>query len=324
MEQFTQLLATIVPFLSIAIVAAGLKSARILPVPAILGPALNAIVMNVTLPATVFLAVRAAHDSKTDITGREALVALVALLVIAISAGVAFVLSHYWLHLPRPTEGTFILITMFGSTASVALPIVQVLYPKDNPNNGPANLSALFYSEIGTLIPLVTVAILIASIYGEAEEGRQFGWRSLLAIPRSAPFIWLAIGLLFYTDEIPDGITNFLGQLRLANPPLIFLALGLTIEWRDVGRWLRPLLTLNAIKLLLAPVLGLLIASVLGVSGVTRSVIIVESAVPAVLLGIAYSNQYKLDVEFASAAVFSSFIFAIVTLPLMAALLGVH
>jgi predicted permease len=321
MEQFGQLLATISPFLAIAIVAAGLKSVQILPVPAVLGPALNSIVMNVTLPATVFLVVRKARGQQIGTT--EWLITLTALLVICASALVAFLVSRYWLHLPRRTEGTFVLVTMFGSTASVALPIIQVLYPSGD-TGAKATLDALFYSEIGTLLPLVTIAILIASIYGEAEEGKQFGWRSLLAIPRSAPFIWLAIGMLFFTDDIPSGVTGFLSVLSQANAPLVFLALGLTIEWRDVGRLFRPLLTLNVIKLLLAPVLGLLIGALLGVSGVSRNVVVVESAVPAVLLGIAYANQYKLDVEFASTAVFSSFIFSIITLPIMATLLGVR
>ncbi len=275
------------------------------------------------MPATVLFALRQAHDNGTKIGWGEFKITLIALIIISISASAAFALSRLWLHLPHRTEGTFVLVAMFGSTAFVALPIVQGLYPKDNPNSGPPLLAALFYSEIGTLIPLVTVAVLIASLYGEAEEGKQFGWRTLLAIPKSAPFIWLIIGLLFYTDEIPKGVTDFLAGLSQVNPYLVFLALGLTIVWQDITRWLRPLLTLNLIKLILAPVLGVLLARLLGVSSDVLNVVVIESAVPAVLLGISYANQYKLDVEFASAAVFSSFIFSVVTLPTVGLLLGV-
>lgn len=316
-----QLLPQFLKLIALVAIGAALRSAQILP--PLLAPALNALVINVTLPATVLSAIRQAHDEGTNISLGEFKFTLISLLIIAISAILAFALSRFWLHLPRRTEGAFIIITMFGSTAFIALPIIQGLYPKENPNSGPPLLAALFYSELGTLIPLVIVGTLIASFYGEAEEGKQFGWRSLLAIPKSAPFIWLIIGLLFYTDDIPKGVTDFLAGLTQVNAYLVFLALGLTIVWQDIGRWLRPLLTLNLIKLILAPVLGVLIARLLGVSGDLLNVVVIESAVPAVLLGITYANQYKLDVEFASTAVFSSFIFSALTLPAVGLLLGV-
>jgi predicted permease len=317
-----QLLPQFLKLIALVAIGAALKSAQILP--PLLAPALNALVINVTLPATVLSAVRQAHDKGAQVGWGEFKITLIALIIISISASLAFALSRLWLHLPRRTEGTFVLVTMFGSTAFIALPIIQGLYPPQNPNSGPPLLAALFYSELGTLIPLVTVGVLIASLYGEAEDGKQFGWRTLLAIPKSAPFIWLIIGLLFYTDEIPQGVTDFLAGLSQVNAYLVFLALGLTIVWQDIGRWLRPLLALNLIKLILAPVLGVLLARLLGVSSNVLNVVVIESAVPAVLLGISYANQYKLDVEFASTAVFSSFIFSVVTLPAVGLLLGVH
>ncbi len=312
-----QLVITILGFVALILIGAGLKT--VVPQIAAAGPAINLIVLNLTLPASVFLAVRDAADSGASLGADEIKMVLIALLVILVSAVLAVVTARL-LHLPRRTEGTFVLVTMFGSTATIGLPVIRGLYP----NSGKASLLHIFYSEVGTLIPLVIIGVLIASYYGESDEGNRFSLRTFLAIPKAAPFVALVLGLLFYNDPIPKFITDLLFQLRAANAPFVFLALGLIINWRNLSRYVRSLLALNVIKLLAAPLVAALVAVLFGVADMGRNVAVIDSAVPAVLLGIAYSAQYKLDVEFASAAVFSSFIVSAITLPLTFVLLGAH
>lgn len=311
---FSSLLVPIAIF--IGLIFAGILLKALLPQIAVAGPAINLLVINLTLPATVFLGVKNAADEGAAVGWDEVKIALLSLLVILVSAVLAVVAARL-LKLPRRTEGAFVLVTMFGSTAAIGQSLVKETF-----NSGRANLLHVFYSEIGTLVPLVIIGVLVASYYGEAEERNRFSARTLLAIPKAAPFIALVLGLLFYNDPIPEPLTRFLEGLRSANAPFVFLALGLIINWQNLGRYLRSLLALNAIKLLVAPLVAVLLAGVLALSDDGRRVAVIDSAVPAVLLGIAYSAQYKLDVEFASAAVFSSFIFSAVTLPLMFALLG--
>jgi len=272
---------------------------------------LNSIVMNLTLPAQVFLAVRSIQQENwQDLL----MVPSIAYLVIAVCGVLAFLCAR-WLKLERATAGAFIITSMFGSTASLGYPLVIGLFGEKSPGHA----ASVFYSEVGTLIPILTVAVVIASRYG---EGGRFSWRNLLAVLKFGPFVAFLIGLLFLNENIPDFVTGILGILRQATLPLVMLSLGVTISWGDFfGRHVRGILAMNAIKLLLAPLLTLLLAGLFGLSGQVRSATIVMSALPSLILCLSYSNQYRLDIEFASNSLFASFFFGAITLPIIASLI---
>ncbi len=273
---------------------------------------LNSLVMNLTLPATVFLSVRRIRGANLQ----ELLkVVAVSYLVIAVCGLLAYLITRI-LRLERKTAGAFLLTSMFGSTAFLGYPLVRGLFGQDSIEF----TGAVFYSELGTLIPILTVAVVIASRYG---EGERFSWRNLLAVLKSGPFVALLIGLLFYADEIPDVLQGMLQLLQTATVPLIMLSLGITLRWGDFfGRHFRSVVILNLIKLLLAPLLALGFCTLLGLEGGLRSVAILMSALPALMLCLSYSNQYKLDIEFASSALFSSFFLAAISLPIVATLIA--
>lgn len=303
---------------------------------------LNILVMNLTLPATVFLAVLSLRN-----VGKGWLellrVPLVAYLVAALCGLLAYFLSRR-LKLDRRRAGVFILLAMLGSTAFLGYPMKEALYrpagmdpqcsscseqkeicqtyreehPEECATYDEANATAVFYSELGTLIPLLTVAIVVASRYG---EGERFSWRNLLAVLKSGPFVAFLLGLLFYNEPIPGIITGILGVLSQVTVPLIMLSLGITVRWGDFfGRQVRPILAVNAVKLLLSPTLAFLFCLLLGLSGQMRSVTILMAALPSLMLSLSYANQYRLDVEFASNALFASFFLSAITLPILVSL----
>lgn len=303
---------------------------------------LNSLVINLTLPATVFLAIRRLQGKDWQ---QLLKVTLVAYVVVGVSALLAFLISRV-LRMERRTIGAFIIVSMLGSTAFLGYPLVDSLfrpdaYPEDCTSSqaairaceafceqheqdcaayADASGAAVFYSELGSLIPILTVAVVVASRYG---EGERFSWRNLLAVLKFGPFVALLIGLLFYNDSIHPVIMGMLGLLARATVPLIMLSLGITISWGDFfGKHFRGVLAVNVIKLLFAPVLALLLAGILGLSGELRSVTILMSALPSLMICLSYANQYNLDIEFASSALFASFFFGAVTLPIVAIVLA--
>ena len=306
---------------------------------------LNILVMNLTLPATVFLAVLSLRNVRRN--WLELLrVPLVAYLVVLLCGLLAYFLSR-WLRLERRRAGVFILLAMLGSTAFLGYPMKDALYrpggedplpaacsscsepkedclayrekhPQECALYDEANATAVFYSELGTLIPLLTVAVVVASRYG---EGERFTWRNLLAVLKSGPFVAFLLGLLFYTEEIPGVLTGILGVLSQVTVPLIMLSLGITVRWGDFfGRQARAILAVNVLKLLLSPLLAFLFCLLLGLSGQMRNVTILMSALPSLMLSLSYANQYRLDIEFASNALFASFFLSAVTLPVLVSL----
>lgn len=304
------ILVVVAQIVGLIVVGALLKWAQILKTEhAVL---LNSLVMNLTLPATVFLAVRSIQGENW----RELLlVTLVAYGVVGICGLVAYLATRL-LRLERRIAGAFILTAMFGSTAFLGYPLVNGIFGEQSLESS----GAVFYSELGTLIPLLTIGVIIASHYG---EGARFSWRNLLAVLKSGPFVALLIGLLFYADPVPDVLVGMLQLLRTATVPLIMLSLGITIRWGDFfGRHARSILALNVIKLLIAPALAVGLCMLLGLTGGLRSVAILMSALPALMLCLSYANQFRLDIEFASNALFASFFFAAITLPIVASIVA--
>jgi predicted permease len=343
---------------------------------------LNSIVINLTLPATVFLAVRKVRDQPWQ---QLLKVPLIAYTVLAACGVTAYFLTR-WLRLERRTAGAFIIIAMLGSTATLGYPLIGELYKLQPPATPSAETcqahpgvcaayeeilvqygqakpvrdypppsseacsaqptpqlctdyqetlaqyakelqeaqvrvrdslgAAAFFSELGTLIPLLTVAVVIASRYG---EGEKFTWRNLLAVLKFGPFVAFLIGLLFLNDPIPDVITSILSVLSQATLFLVMLSLGITIRWGDFfGRQRRAILAVNVIKLVLAPALTLLLCLLLGLGGTMGATTVLMAALPALVLCLAYANQYHLDVEFSSNALFASFLLGAVTLSIAA------
>ncbi len=264
---------------------------------------LNNIATYFAIPALVFLNIQSSHEQA--ITPDLLKVPVIAYLTILISGVFAF-FSGRILKLPRKQMGAYLLTSMFGSTAFVGLPILTAV------TGNKTQVQHSFYSELGSLVLLVTIGIVIASFYG---EGSKFGWQNLLAIPRSGPFVAMVLALLFYDDTIPKPITDILRIISGSTLFIMMFSLGITIVWKDIRRHLVPVLAINFIKLILAPLIGLVLARLLGVGPRETYVIVIDSATPSVIFCLGYAAQYKLDAEFASEAVFSSFFFCLLTIP---------
>lgn len=265
---------------------------------------LNTIAMTFLMPALVFINIINSHQDSLDPNYLK--IPVVAFLVITLS-GVFAYLAGRLLKLPRKRMGAFLLTAMFGSTAFVGLPLIKGLNPA-------LILQHTFYSELGSLVLLVTVGIVIASFYG---EGSRFSSQNLLAISRSGPFIAMVLALLFYNEKLPQWLNQLLLTLSAATLPIMMFSLGITIVWKDVRDHLLQILVLNGIKLIIAPLLGLFLARLFGLDPLTTFVVGIDAATPAIVLCVAYAAQYKLDVEFASEAVFSSFFFCVFTIPII-------
>lgn len=275
----------------------------------------NQAVINLTLPATVFLGLMNIKQFSWELIK----IPIIAVLVIGASGAVAALIAHR-LRLRRATAGAVVVTSMCGSTGFFGAPIFAAL-AKSNPQAyGQTVGMASLYSEIGSLIPLLTLVTIVAAAYGEKQAFRPK--QMLIGLFRFLPFIALLLGFIFWPEthgaNFPLSIRGTLGFLSSATVMLTMLALGMTITIRDFSQYLRSVLSVNAIKLVFAPLLAVVLAIVFGLDQQARFVVIFESALPAIVIAIAYANQYKLDVELASTAVFTTFVFSLITLPIFA------
>lgn len=300
------MLSTIQTLVVLIMLGSVLKAFNIMPVE--FAPMINRVVLTVTLPALVFRAIRSTAGKALGLESLK--IPLLAVLVILGCAGLGYVLANGVLHLDRRRTGAFLLSVMFGSTAFVGYPLFTTL-TQEGGLSREALFHHVFYSELGILVPLVTLGLVVASYYG---EGRRFVLSDLLAIPRSAPFIAMLLGLLFYSDTLPPIVDTTVDTLANSTSFLMMFALGLTINWRDLTTYWRANLLAGGVRLIAAPILAFFLTRLLGMSDVMSRVAIIDSAMPAILLSLVYAAQFKLDVKFTSALVFTNFIFSLPTL----------
>jgi malate permease and related proteins len=283
------------------------------------------IVMTVLMPVFVFSAIvginsnTSAQNAK-QITFDTLKIPFVAFLVISFCGIIAFVVGKFVLRLNRQRMGAFLLTSMFGSTGFIGLPLVNGIFPNSESGRpSPMILEHAFYSELGSLTLLVTLGVLIASYYGERTYGEKpkFNWRSLLDVPKNGPFLGLILGLLFFTINIPKPVVDTLSFLGQATLPMMMFSLGLTIMWKDFRKNLAAVFSMSMIKLVLAPLIAILFCQIFGLNQSTTGVVVLNASTPAIIICLIYATQYKLDREFASTAVFSSFFFCLLTIPLI-------
>jgi predicted permease len=284
--------------------------------------------MTFFLPALVFTGIKKAQETQSKTAGLspELLrIPLIAYITIGVCGLLAFLIGKYIFRMGRPQMGAFLLTSMFGSTAFIGIPLITGMYSEKvygKEASGKAILQHTFYSELGSLILLVSVAIMIASYYGERNQGQKVSfWWNLRAVPQSGPFLGMLMGLLFYTEEIPGPVLDTLNTLAQGTLPIMMFSLGLTIVWKDVRSQFPKILAMNFIKMIVAPILALLLARAMNMDPMTQGVILLDAATPAIVICLAYAAEYKLDREFASTCIFSSFFFALITLPIVSNLL---
>ena len=264
--------------------------------------ALTDLVYYLLLPALVLLVLWRAPLGVDSI--------LIALLA---AAGVLAGLVLMWLmcrfcKMPAPVAGALLLAAMFPNATYLGLPVLEATL-------GPwASRVAIQYDLFACTPLLFTLGILIARNYGSS----QYGGSILLSLFRIPP-VWAALAaLLLNLGEVPRPpvISGLLDTLSSGVVPLMLFSLGLSLQW-DHSRWrlLPSVIPVVIIQLLLTPLLVWGLAMATGMQGLMLSAVVLEAAMPSMVLGIVICERYGLDNALYATAVTVSTVASLVTLP---------
>ena len=211
----------------------------------------------------------------------------------------------------RPAvRGAVILAAAFPNVTYFGLPVLEATF-------GPWARSVAIQFDLFACTPLLfTLGVLIAARYGTAAAGVHNMTRELLRIPA----LWaafLAVPLNLLDVERHTLLTGVLGMLERGVVPLMLFSLGLSLEWnRTQWRNLPTVVPVLLLRLLLIPALVALFASVTGLSGELRAAVVMEAAMPSMVIGIVFCDRYKLDVGLYATTVTVTTVLSLVTLPL--------
>lgn len=214
--------------------------------------------------------------------------------------------------LAAPTTGALILASAWCNATYLGLPIVTTVV-------GPhvARVPILF-----DLLAMTPMLFLMAPVLGAAygSTGHRPSWRSTAhTVVTLPPLLGAAAGFMANLLAIPIP-TWLLDACDLAGrcvAPLMIVSVGLALGRPHWRRWpiLGPAL---AVKLVVAPLIGLLLASVAITDTDVFRAVLLEAAMPTMMLTMIFSERYGLDTPMLAEAILASTALAAATVPLFA------
>ena len=221
-------------------------------------------------------------------------------------------LAWGWLLLfpqPRPIAGALLLAAAFPNATYLGLPVLEAVIGEQG------RALAIQYDLLACTPLLLTLGITIAARFGASNE-RPRVLSQLLRVPP----LWAAMaGVLLNIADLsqPQWIEKLLTLLGNGVVPLMLIALGLSLQWRSGwGEQIRQVIPVVMIRLLLIPLLATLSISIFDVQAATRLGVILEAAMPSMVLGIVLADRFALDSHIYAMTVTLSTALSLITLPL--------
>jgi malate permease and related proteins len=226
--------------------------------------------------------------------------------------GLAYVFGRS-LKADRHLIASLVVASMFVNSGNYGLAATKFAFGEE------ALARALVCFVFGTVI-VYSLGVLIASM-GKFSAGQAI--RHLLTVP--AIYGLIAAGLVRQMDwQVPLFVDRSVAMLGDASIPLMLVLLGLQIaEVRVLVRDRIVLISASAfLQLVVAPLIALLLAHWMGLTGTARQAGVLQASMPAAVVTTVLAVQYDLDKTLVSGVVVLTTILSPLTLtPLIAYLL---
>jgi malate permease and related proteins len=212
--------------------------------------------------------------------------------VIFIIGTIAFLLGKAF-QLERTTLLAVILTVSFGNTGNYGLPLVKFAFGTEA-----LAVASLFY--VTTTILFNTVGVVIASL---GHTGLKSALLGLFRIP-VVYGVLLALVIKGIGIQLPLPLARTIEIAANGAIPLMLVLLGLELTRIEWSHSIRALGLSVVTKLVIAPIVGILLAGVFGLQGAERQANIVETAVPAAVVTTVVATEYNLRPSLVTAMVF--------------------
>ncbi|ADJ28165.1 AEC family transporter [Nitrosococcus watsonii] len=209
----------------------------------------------------------------------------------------------------RSTQGALILAAGFPNATYLGLPVLQSTL------GDWARAVAIQYDLFACTPLVLTLGIYIARIHG--KDGKSTN--HLLELLKTPPLWAAAMGVSLNLGGVPEPaeIHGFLDRMAASVVPLMLLSLGMGLEWsRRQWQHLPLLLPVLIIQLCLMPLWATFMSRFFAFDSSQQTAVILEAAMPSMVLGIVFCDRFHLNTSLYAAAVTFSTTLSLVTLPL--------
>jgi predicted permease len=230
---------------------------------------------------------------KSELSLQQALVTVAFTSSVIALMGLLALLLGKLFRLERPHLLAVILTVAFGNTGNYGLPLVKFAFGDDA-----LAVASLFY--VTTTVLFNTVGVVIASLGHTDLKSAMLGLFKL-------PIIYgvtLALLIRAAGIQLPQPLARTIEIAANGTIPMMLILLGLELTRIQWSHSFRALGLGVLAKLLIAPLISLLLASLFGLQGAGRQGGVLEASMPAAVATTVVATEYKLEPSLVTAIVF--------------------
>ncbi|HEY52931.1 MAG TPA: AEC family transporter [Caldilineae bacterium] len=215
----------------------------------------------------------------------------------------AFLLARRWRY-GSGLGSAFILCAILLNNGNYGLPLNLFAFGPEG--FGYALILFMFNSLVGSTISIYLLA--------RGHDGGRLALQRTLA----TPIIWaMALGFLSrFSGVAPTG--SLFDMIELAGRsaiPVFLIVLGMALAQVNFRTNLRSVSRLTTLRMLGGPAFAILLARLVGLTGVAYSAAIMQGSMPTAVNAIVLSNEFETTPDFVAGSVFATTIASIITLP---------
>jgi predicted permease len=245
--------------------------------------------------------------TKTQISSNE-LGRIIAFVLLATgSLGVLVWLGARLARTPAPRTNALLLSTLLMNTGNYGISASMFAFGNDGLER------AVVYFSVSQML-MYTLGVFLAS-----RGTGTTGWRPLVNIVR-LPVFW-AFVLALTTRSLGLTLPGFLEKAAaLGSPaavPVLLVALGIELSHVRGVRNLPAVGVASVIRLGFSVVVGVVVGMLLGLTGVTLSVCLLQFAMPTAVTPVALAMEFGSDPEFVTSVIFVTTLASVFTLTVL-------
>jgi len=222
---------------------------------------------------------------------------------------------------------TAIVMTAMGSIGClwlrvIKLPIATYLPPLIFPNNGNMGLPLCLFAfgQTGLALAFGSFMVMMVATYTVGlvlvTEG---GWRERLISVAKQPVMYsmaIAVILLVTHTSLPRWLSNTVDLIGGIAIPLMTIALGVSLATLKI-QFLKRSIAFSVARVFGGLLLGYLVCELMSLTGVSRAVVLIQSAMPIAVFNYLLALRYNRSPEEVAAMVLVSTLIAFAGLPFL-------
>lgn len=267
---------------------------------------LGRVVFYVFSPILVFNLLLHTELSSGEILGTVAYV----ITIYTVLGTLAFI-SGRLLGLDRPILMAVVLTAALGNTGNYGLPLVSFAFGEQA-----LAFATLFF--VTSTVMFNTAGVLIASL---GHMDLKTAAAGVFKVPGVYAVLLAAVLNRFHL-VLPTPLARTVELAAGGSIPLMLALLGLELARVQWSHSIKPIALSVGLRLVAAPIIGLLLAGLFGFEGAARQATVTESGVPAAVTTMVLSTEYGLDTSLVTAMVFVGTILSPLTLTPLLVFLG--